>query len=398
MQLFLRAGVALLVAIPLGYGMWRTERLTKADWLARAETIEALQAASQLEPLNAAYYARLAFLDPERTGALHTALRLNPRNPAWWITLASRQEQAGDLTGAEQSLLKADSICQYYTPRWTTAYFYFRLGKREPFTKWARASLSVGAGETEPIFQMARRLGLSSAEIAREVVPDDPDKVAAFIDYLLGSHQPGETYEPAAKLVRLGVKNRRELVLRVCESLFENGNPSQAMALWNQTVKAGWVPFAELDPLAGKLLARTSFAGERIEHGFDWRYSLPQGISASTGEADGSLRLEFSGNEPPDCDLVSALTPLLPGKKYRLAVQYRLQGIVTDSGLAWSLVTIPDGKPLATAPLGKGAEASVTFDAPAKPARLQLAYHRNLGTTRIEGTAWIEAVNLVPVP
>jgi hypothetical protein len=280
-----------------------------------------------------------------------------------------------------------------------TAYYYYRQRNRAEFTKWARASMSVGAGETEPLFQMAKRMGLSPEEIAKEVVPEDPNKVAAYIDFLLGGHEPGETYQAAAKLIRLGAKDRRELILRVCESLYENGNTVEAVGLWNQLVKVGWIPFQELDPEAGKLLARANFAGERTEHGFDWRYSVPQGVSVSAGDADGSLRLEFSGKQPADCDLVSELAPLKHGRKYRLTVRYRLQGVPADSGLAWSIAEIPTGKRLTTAPLGKGTEASVVFEMPTKavPVRLLLAYNRSLGTTRIEGTAWIDSVRLAPL-
>jgi hypothetical protein len=389
----------LVLAIPLSYGMWRTERLAQADWLALDDTVEALRAASKIEPEDAAYHARIAVLDTSRRDELEAALRLNPRNPAWWIMLAGMQEQANDLAGTEKSLLKADSVCQYYTPRWMTAYYYYRQGNRAPFTKWARASMSVGAGETEPLFQMAKRMGLSPEEIAKEVVPEDPNKVAAYIDFLLGGHEPGATYQAAVKLIRLGAKDRRELIFRVCESLYESGDSGESVALWNQLVKVGWIPFQELDPETGKMLARGSFAGERTEHGFDWRYSVPQGVSVSTGDSDGSLRLEFSGKQPADCDLVSELVPLKPGRKYRLTVRYRLQGVPADSGLAWSVAAIPTGNRLATVELGKGAEASVVFEMPGKaaPVRLLLAYHRSVGTTRIEGTVWIDSVKLAPL-
>jgi pentatricopeptide repeat protein len=395
---FPRAAIALILAIPLAYGLWRTERLAQADWLAQEDTVAALQAASRIEPSNAAYYKRITVLDPARREDLDAALRLNPRDPSLWDTLAGRQEQDGDPAGAEKSLLQADSVCQYYTPRWMTAYFYFRRGKRAEFTKWARNAMSVGAGETQSIFQMAKQMGMSSKEIASQVVPDDPLKVVALINFLFDNHEPAETYEPAAKLVGLGAKNQRWQVLRVCDSLFESGNFAGAVALWNQMVKAGWVPFGELDPRAGKVLARTNFSGEKIEHGFDWTYWLPQGVSASTGETEGSLRLEFSGNEPTDFDLVSMLVPLSPGQKYRLAVKYRLNGVKPDCGLAWSIATISDGKPVATAAFGKGTEASVDFEAQKKPARLLMTYNKSLGTTRIEGTVWIESVKLEPVP
>lgn len=389
-----------LLAVPLTYGIFDAARLARADRLARQDTVDALLAASRIEPTNADYHARIASLDPSRQDQLLIALQLNPRNPSWWIMQSIRQEEVGDLDGAETSLLQANAVCRYYTPRWSMASFYYRQKNLPEFAKWARASMSVGYGDSESLFRMAQRLGLTSEAILEDMVPGDPDKVAAYLYLMMSDGNIERLYPPAAKLVDLGAKTFRNAVLDSSETLFLRGKTAQALALWNRAVEARWVAFSALDPKAGKSLARGNFRGERIEKGFDWKYPAPQGVTVSAAESDGSLRLEFSGKEPANCELASQWTPLLPQRKYHLAVRYRGESIPKESGLQWSVVAVSAGPSIATLPLRAPAaqvtEHSADFQTPQTqaPMKLLLSYSRAPGTTSIEGTLWIQSVEL----
>jgi hypothetical protein len=396
--------ISLLLAIPLTYALVASTRLACADRLAQHDTVDALLAASRMEPANAEYYARIASLDPSRQDQLLAALQLNPRNPSWWIMQSIRQEEEGDLAGAETSLLQANAVCRYYTPRWSLASFYYRQKNLPEFAKWARASMSVGFGDSESLFRMAQKLGLTPEAILDDMVPTDPDKVAAYLYMMMSDGNVDSLYQPAARLIDLGAKPSRNAVLDNSEILFLRGRAAQALALWNRTVDARWVAFSALDPKSGKSLARGNFRGERIEKGFDWKYPVPQGVFVSAAEPDGSLRLEFSGKEPPNCELASQLIPLLPRRKYRLAVRYRGESIPPESGLQWSVVAVSGGPSIATLPLHapntQVTEQSADFETPPAqaPMKLLLSYSRAPGTTRVEGTLWIESVNLTLAP
>jgi hypothetical protein len=374
--------------------------LAQADRLARQDTVDALLAASRIEPANADYHARIAALDPSRQDRLLIALRLNSRDPSWWIMQSIRREEAGDLEGAENSLLQANAVCRYYTPRWSLASFYYRRKNLPGFAKWARAAMSVGYGDSESLFRMAQGLGLTSAAILEDMVPGDPDKVAAYLYLMMSDGDTERLYAPAAKLVDLGARSFRNAVLDNSETLFLRGQTAQALALWNRAVEARWVAFSALDPKSGKSLARGNFRGERIEKGFDWKYPAPPGVSVSAAESDGSLRLQFSGKEPANCELASQWAPLLPLHKYHLSVRYRGQSIPAESGLQWSVVTHSEGPAIATLPLrapaAQATEQSADFQTPPTqaPIKLLLSYSRAPGTTRIEGTLWIQSVEL----
>jgi hypothetical protein len=398
MQLAVRACIAFTLAIPVGYAMMQAARHARADQLAQSDTIPALEAARLIEPSNAAYPIRIATLDPTRHADLETALRLNPHNPSSWLMQAAAREEAGDAPGAEQSLLKADSVARYYNPRWMTAFFYYRHGNLPEFTRWAHAALATGFGETDSLYRMAQKLGLSSDLIFRDIVPSgDPNPLGAWIALLIRDRKPEETIDAAFKLIATGPSTQRDLISWDTDTLYAAGHTDQSIALWNRMVQAHWFPAWPLDPASGKSLARTGFRGERTERGFDWRYPAPQGVNVSVAEYDGSLRLEFNGNEPPDCELAEQLAPLLPNRTYRLAVKYRSTNIPPRAGLQWHI--LKTDLPLATRN-GDSAEESVTFTAPAAQtnAKLVFDYHRSPGTTRLEGTLWIESVQLTLLP
>ncbi len=404
----LRIPVRLAVAIPMvllaSYAILETLRFASAERLSRRDTFEALQAAVRILPGNADYHGRIATLDPTKEDELRAALKLNPRDPVWWILQSVRQEVDGDALGAEQSLRQANAVSNYYTPRWSFAAFYYRQGNKAEYSRWARLALSVGNGNPESLFRMAQRLALSSEEMLHEVLPADPERLNSYLHFALKESDMKLAYDTAALLAVAGSKTYRSTLLETCEALFVAGRISEAVALWNNVSRAGWMALPSLDPSAGKSLSNGTLTGEPVEKGFDWKYSFPSGISASHAEPDGSLRLEFSGKQPETGDLMSQYLPLLPGRRYKLTVRYRTDGIPAPSGLKWSIVAVPSGQPLfaeiLNSPGGESREQDFEFQTPQQSVSLKLllSYTRLPGTTRIEGKLWIHSVQLALVP
>lgn len=400
----MRFSIRLLCALPLcflaGLAILRTVRVAYAEDLAQQDTVEALQAALRIEPGNATYHARIATLDASHEEELHTALNLNATESGWWIMQAVRQEEEGDIAGAEKSLLQANQVSRYYVPRWSLAAFYYRQQNREKLGKWARLALSSGYGTPDSLFQMAQKLGLSPEEIRREVVPPQAESVEGYLRFIMKTATPEELYRTAVQLLSLGTKENRRQVLLACDTIFLANHITEAVDLWNRTIRAGWVTSAPIELTAGKPLGRPDFSGESLEGGFDWKYPIQPEVPMTVSGADGSLRLEFSGKQPEQCDLVNRYIPLLPRKRYRLTVKYRAEGIAAGSGLQWSVVPTSSGpavfNSLLKLPEGQSGEESFTVDAPEKqtPMKLLLSYVRAQGTTRIEGTLVIESVQL----
>src|ERR1035438_8270816 len=269
MQPVIRFALAIPAALLASYAMGETVRFAWAEGLARKDTVQALQAALRVTPGNADYYARVATLDPSRNADLSLALTLNPRDPSWWIMQSVRQEEDGDVAGAEQSLRQANTVSRYYTPRWSFAAFYYRHGNKAEFIRWAKLALSAGNGQPESLFQMAQRLDLPSDQILEDLLPKVPEPVDSYLHLLLQQGKIDQQHAAAAQLIRIGSKENRSSVLETCESLFNAGRIDQAVALWNQAIQVHWLDLYPLDPLKGKSLGNDSFAGDSPGLGFD---------------------------------------------------------------------------------------------------------------------------------
>jgi len=402
MALFARAALAVVIAGAAGYSTLTAIRFARAESLARADTLPALAKASRLAPSNADYHARIATLDAARVDELRIALQLNPRQPSWWIMLAVQQEQDGDIAGSEESLLEANKVCQYYVPRWTLAAFYYRHNNKVAFVRWARAAMSVGYGDSDSLFRMAQRLGMPLEEIARAMVPRYPERLADFLRFALGEHEIRQGYAAAANLIAVGSAADSETVVEACETLFAAGNSEEAIALWNKLVSARWI-LSKPIALSATDTDLATFASERLHRGFEWKYTVPQGVSVSLAD-DGSPCLAFSGGQPEQCELVSRYTPMLPGRHYRLAIRERMEEIAPDSGLQWLVLPLSGGRPLTASTTsrrdGESAEQSIDFETPRAetPLRLALRYDRAPGTTRIEGRLWVRSIKLTMLP
>ena len=127
-------------------------------------------------------------------------------------------------------------------------------------------------------------------------------------------------------------------------------------------------------------------------------------VSASRSVPDRSLCLEFSGSQPESCELVSQLVPLLPNRQYQIKVRYRVRSASIATGLQLSVVPVSSGKPVMVGTMNPAAEEfveqSFPFQSPPQqaPMKILLSYNRLPGTTRMEGTLWIQSVQLALRP
>ena len=68
-----------------------------------------------------------------------------------------RQEEDGDVAGAEKSLRQANMVSRYYTPRWSFAAFYYRQGNKTEFIHWARSAHYLSAMANRSPYSKWRR-------------------------------------------------------------------------------------------------------------------------------------------------------------------------------------------------------------------------------------------------
>jgi hypothetical protein len=113
------------------------------------------------------------------------------------------------------------------------------------------------------------------------------------------------------------------------------------------------------------------------------------------------LTIDFSGKQQENTDILTQYVPLVPRRRYVLAVRYRVSDIGAESGLMCA-VNVGKGQDLLKGqgllPGGETGdlERKFEFETPEKTTmgRLIFGYHRILGTMRIEGSVTLRKFSL----
>ena len=131
--------------------------------LARRRTSEALDRASKIVPLNAAFLRErgILTLDSNPQVAEHLlqrAVALNAYDADALIGLGLLAESGGSVEDAEEHLIRAVNVSRRFKPKWALASFYARQGRLDSFWPMASAAANVEAGDPQPIFRLAHQV------------------------------------------------------------------------------------------------------------------------------------------------------------------------------------------------------------------------------------------------
>ncbi|HEY3741058.1 MAG TPA: O-antigen ligase family protein [Bryobacteraceae bacterium] len=360
-------------------------RLGVADVYSHQANDASMRKAIRIVPDEAEYYLRLAQLtDSGAQPLLERALQLNPYDAETLIDLGLDAELRGEYPKAETSLLKAAELDSTWLPRWTLANYYFRRGDDKGFWTWTAKAAAIASERRDfiPLFKLASRMD-SDPSRTLAALPDHPAPLRLFVTYLLESGDTG-TLEPAAtRLLACGTQgNDRPYVFWAIEGFLSHRQPDGAVHLWSRLAERGWI---RRDVGAG-------FAEPPLESSLDWRYKDVDGVTRSLG-GDGSMRFEFSGQQPEETGLLERYIPVRPGVKQRLEWRYRVEQISDEPGVEWEIDSL-SGAVLASSslqPAAQDRDGGVEFTPSESIVRIRLLYRRAPGTARIAG-----AVDLMP--
>jgi tetratricopeptide (TPR) repeat protein len=399
-------GLAVLAG--LAAGAYWAARLAWADSLFRTDSESTVKQAVRLAPWNAEYHARLAAIlegsgDAGAEAELRKAVDLNPRLASGWVELGLRAENAGDLTGAEDCLLRAARADRTYSTSWTMANFYFRHEQREKFWPVVRRALVIGevqAYDPAPLFRLCWKLTRDPNTILERAIPDVGAVESRYLQFLVRENLAPAAEPVTERVVALSGEHDLGAVFEYCDRLIAEGDAERAIHAWNALCWRTLHGYKPLEPDAGISLTNADFSVEPVEHGFDWRITQNDGVTVERGGLPPRLWITLDGHEPEICDVVEQVLALAPGHKYRLRFRYQTDGIAMHSGVRWRLTDVTGRTEIATdaADLSNEleTEAAIRFSAPAgvRLARLVLAYRRTPGTVRIEGRVSVSDVAL----
>lgn len=381
----MKIACSLLAISILCFAAFQAARRARAERLFLSDQLPAVRQAVRLDPGNARYLLGLAELVEQEGGdpgpALRAAAQASPRDVDAWIRLGLRAELEQDADAAETSLQRAAQISKKFEPRWALANFYFRSGRNEEFWRWVREALQVSYGDRTPLFELCWRAAPDPALILRQAIPEERSVLREFAAFLLWREQWDAAGALLVRLSEMAAAPESDFFLDGCDKLLEQFRTRPAAEIWDS-------------------LRRRRLLADPANRGFDWRILDTPGVSVTPAPPEG-WRMRFSGNQPEHCQVLSRIVPVEEGKEYRVEQRYRASRDAaalgeSDTGLRWKVRAHDAGGVLLvqSAALIPDAEREehFVFRAPAgvSGVRLVLEYDRAPGTTRLEGTVWLQ--------
>jgi hypothetical protein len=396
----LAARVSVVCACLLG--IWESWEFNHSERLYYRYTPDSIRAAIRVEPDCWWCYIPLAQKDEQHAEELlRTSLRLNPYNSDAAIDLALRYEADGDFQRAESLLLKAFEVDRTYAPRWSLANFYFRRDNHPAFWTWIRRATEMPAEDIGALFELCWRASPDAKTIEANIDEDNPAVERQLVNFLFNKGQAPAAVHPILKLISLVSRERdgwlgdsdQSLFFKVLEKLIATNDAADASTLWRGLIAQHWIVADTSVP------NNPQFARDPLLVRFDWYFSSYAGLHSWPGSA--GLETEFAGQEPENCTVAEQIVSLSPGT-YRLESSYHTRDIAPDSGIRWEIADPKSDAILANSPsLSSDLPGKLSFLFSVKPSspflRLQLAYHRKPGTTRVTGTLVVTSIQIRPV-
>src|ERR1700722_5497547 len=304
-----------------GYACYWSARWTVADCIAKDFSRSRIEHALRLASGNPEYYVRLAEAEPVLAlSAMQRAADLNPLNSSIWIEFGRASEEHDDFRGAEHSLLRAVQVDRTFAPRWLLAEYYSRRHDGARFWPAARAALVTSYDDVRPLFDLCWNFAPEPQIILDRAVPDRPDVLRQYLDFLLAKNRLDAADVVANRLVKHAGPDTVPSLLNYCDRLLEKNDSSRAVETWNALAAKGLLEYPPLAVSQGHSLTNGGFEKPLLSTGFDWRMSPIDGARARFGGASFGLRFDFSGKQPESCELLAEFVPVEPSQSYQFAV------------------------------------------------------------------------------
>lgn len=408
-------GVAFVLALSLSYFSIRNAR---AVCLSGLETPEAYERATQLEPGDArnwyliGRYWQYNLENPDAPRAIRayrSSLSFDPRSAETWLDLGTAYESEGNLTAARDAFLHAKKAYPLSAEvSWRFGNFLLRQGELEPAFAEIRQAIEADPKRGAEAFSRCLRVEPDVEKILDQVLPPIGE---VYVDVIWDQTTDGHTGNALKVWNRLvSIHHRVPLqdVFSLFGSLWGNKRIAEASRVWDQAVILGG--FSDLQGPQQSVLWDGGFESGVTSGGFSWL--LPEGmrdvqISFDTQEkhsGNRSLRLIFDGKTNLTLNNICHYVPVTPSTAYRFSAWIQTRALTTDQGLRFQLHSLgtQDSSVLVT-PDVHGSQPWTLLDVPWSAGKdvqaMQVCLVRfpsDQADNKIQGTAWVDDVALVP--
>jgi tetratricopeptide (TPR) repeat protein len=384
------------------------------------QTAASLERAVHLEPADSrnwyllGRYWQYNLEDPDQQRAIrsyHSALSLNPASWETWLDLAAAYESESNPAEARDAFLHAKNVYPLSAEvSWRYGNFLLRQGELDPAFTEMRLAVQGDPKRAAEAFSRSLRAGSSIETTLDRVLPPISE---AYLDVIRDQASDGYTGNALKVWDRLVTLHPRFSLydsFPLVGALMNERRIAEAGRVWNQAVV-----FAGLADLQGpphSVLWDGGFESTVRGGGFSWLIS--EGFRAVQVSVDSmekhsgnaSLRLTFDGKSNVNFIGVCHYVPVLPSTAYHFSAWVRTNGLTTDQGIRFHLHSLGtlDTSTVVT-PEVHGTLPWTPIELPWSSGKdvqeLQVCVVRfpsDEANGKIQGTAWVDDVALVPEP
>jgi tetratricopeptide (TPR) repeat protein len=402
---------ALALATALAYSSIRN---ACAVYQAGLGTLAGYVKATQLEPGNPLNWYLLGRYwqysleepDPRRAiQAYRSSLSLDPRSANTWLDLAAAYESDGDIRDARDAFVRAKRVYPISAEvAWRYGNFLLRQGELPQAFAEIRRALEVDPQRAAEAFSRAWRVDPDVQEILDKVLPANPAVYLDAIRELDSNEQLGSALIVWAHLVAIHPRLQITGVFPFTDALLQAHRITDARRVWDEALSLSDTPPTGDPP--GSVLWDGGFETGVHSGGFAWSLApSSSGVQTSLDAAvkhsgKQSLRLGFDGKRNVNFADVCHVAEVQPGASYRFSAWLLTQSLTTTQGVRFRLDSragsVETSDLQGTQPWKK---IELPWTAGKDVHEVRICVCRNPSddfNARIQGTAWVDDVALVP--
>lgn len=350
------------------------------------------------------------FVNSDLPGAIQDyrhAVAVDPRSAHFWMDLASAYEASGEDAKAREAYRQAVAV---YPASAEVAFHFgnFLLREQEYPAAYAELQKAVRADPKLLPLAISRAWRASGdvGDLLNGVLPANTGSYLAALDFFSSTQQPEAALAVWERLVALGKPVALQRDFAFFDELIRADRSGEARVAWRQALAAAGLPHDE--PAGQNLVWDGNFARDFSQGGLGWRWTLSDADMSVDPEPapDGSraIRIDFGGGTNLALATPEQYVPVEPGRRYHFHALMRTEGITTESGPRFS-ITDPNhaGALNVQTENFTGSHpwtpVEADFDTGAQTHFVLIQVLRSpsrLFENRLEGTAWIAEVSIVP--
>lgn len=342
--------------------------------------------------------------DPEAAiKYFENATRRGPYHYLWWTELGRAREQSGDAEKAEQAFLNAVELApEYAIPRWQLGNFYLRQGRSRDAIRELKIAAKYNNIYRTQVFQIAWNVLGNDPFQVEQFASDSPEVRSALAMFYSGQNRPDDAIRVWNMLSDADKAAFKETASAIAKSLFDRNSFRGALEFSRQS---GVDSYARPEAITNGGFELS--VGERRRESFDWLISRTDGRSDigtdPTVKHSGSrsLKITFRGYDKPDFRQAVQLVAVVPGRKYKLELWARTEGLKSGGMPLIEVLDPADSKRIAAS---EGFEAgthdwrqySIEFAAPERTDGVVIITGREpcVGACPIVGILWLDDFQL----